>query len=300
MNAVTGALSYTGRAIAEELLARGEAVRSLSRRDDLSDPLRARIELAPLRFDNSLDEALRGVITLYNTYWIRFERGGHTFDEAVARTILLFRAAERAGVERIVHVSVSNADRAPDLPYFRGKARIERWLAESGIRHAIVRPTLVFGPEDILVNNVAWIMRRAPVFVAPSGGGRVQPVSVRDTARICVEAGDGVIDAAGPETLTFHELLRLVRGAIRSRTPIVRAPGAVGLTLTQVAGLALRDVVLTPDELVGLQASLLVSGAPPLGRDSFAEWVQQNGGVLGRRYVSELARNFRGYDAAQE
>lgn len=289
LNAVTGVFSYTGRAIAEELLARGEAVRSLSRRDAPDDPLRARVEVAPL----FAEESLAGARTLYNTYWIRFERGDSTFDRAVENTIALFGAAERAGVERIVHISVSNPERARDLPYFAGKLRIEEWLAASGIPHAIVRPTLVFGPEDILVNNIAWILRRLPVFVVPRGDYEVQPVSVRDVARICVEA-EGAVDAAGPERLTFLELVELVRRAVGARARIMRGPSGVALALVRAADLALRDVVLTREELVGLRRSLLTSDAPPLGRDRFADWVDENGAVLGRRYVSELARNFRG------
>jgi uncharacterized protein YbjT (DUF2867 family) len=176
VNAVTGVFSYTGRAIAEELLSRGEPVRTLSRTDAPGDPLRDKVEVAPLRFDATLEESLRGVGTLYNTYWVRFRRGLVDFDDAVANTIALFEAARRAGVQRIVHVSVANADRADDLPYFRGKHQIEKWLAASGLRHAVVRPTLVFGPNDILLNNIAWIVRRSPVFVVPGRGDyRLQP-----------------------------------------------------------------------------------------------------------------------------
>ena len=294
LNAVTGVFSYTGRAIAEELLARGERVRSLSRRDAPDDPLRASVEVAPLRFElEVLEESLHGATTLYNTYWIRFERGTHTFDEAVARTVMLFRAAERVGVERVVHLSVTNPDRAPHLPYFRGKLRLEEWLAGSGIAHAIVRPTLVFGPRDILVNNIAWILRRSPVFLVP-GDGRyeVQPVSAHDVARIAVDA-EGTVDAAGPDRMAFEALVRLVRSAVGSRARIARGPTAAGLALTRLAGALLRDVVLTREELDGLMRSLLVSDAIT-GHDSFARWVTQNGDVLGRRYVSELARNFRG------
>jgi uncharacterized protein YbjT (DUF2867 family) len=295
LNAVTGVFSYTGRAIAVELLARGERVRSLSRRDAPGDPLRPQVDVAPLRFDAAaLEDALRGAQTLYNTYWIRFERRGHTFDAAVACSVALFRAAERAGVERIVHVSVSQPERGAEagLPYFRGKLRLEEWLAGSGLPHAIVRPTLVFGPEDILVNNIAWMLRRFPVFLVP-GDGRyeVQPVSVRDTARICVDAR-GTVDAAGPERVSFESLVRAVGGAVGSRARIVHGPPAVGLALTRVAGAWLRDEVLTRDELHGLTHSLLVGGSVT-GRDRFSEWVVENAGVLGRRYVSELARNFR-------
>ena len=288
-------MSYTGRAIAEEVLSRGGAVRSLSRRDDPTDPLRGRIDVAPLRFDDSLVDSLRGASTLYNTYWIRFERGGHTFDEAVERSVMLFEAARRAGVERIVHVSVSSADRADDLPYFRGKHRIEDWLAASGLNYSVVRPTLVFGENDILLNNIAWILRRFPVFAIPGGGTyRVQPVSVQDTARICVDSrGEETIDAAGPETLTFRELVEELRDAIGARTRIVGASTSWTTPLTRLAGALLRDVIVTPDELSGLSRSLLTSSEEPRGGDRFADWVRSQAATLGQSYVSELKRNFR-------
>jgi uncharacterized protein YbjT (DUF2867 family) len=298
VNAVTGALSYTGRAIAEELLARGEQVRSLSRRDDPHDPLRSRIDLRPLTFDESLADSLAGVETLFNTYWIRFARGTQTFDQAVERTIALFEAARSAGVARIVHVSVSNADRADDLPYFNGKHRLERWLAGTDLDWSIVRPTLIFGPNDILLNNIAWALRRLPVFLLPGRGrGLVQPVSLTDTARICVDAASREItDAAGPETYDFKHLVELLAAAVGSRARIIAAPDWAGLGAVQIANLALRDVVVTHDELVALGRSLISTETPPLGSDRLTEWLDANGDELGRRYASELQRNFRGQE----
>jgi uncharacterized protein YbjT (DUF2867 family) len=294
VNAVTGVFSYTGRAIAQELLARGERVRTLSRTDAPDDPLREQVELAPLRFDETLVDSLGGVRTLYNTYWIRFARGGVGFDDAVANTITLFEAARQAGVERIVHVSVVNADRADDLPYFHGKHKIEQWLAASDLRHAIVRPTLVFGVGDILVNNIAWIARHSPLFVVPGRGDyEVQPVSLRDTARLCVDARDGsTTDAAGPETLTFRRLVELVRDASGSRCVVVPGPQKIGLGLIRVAGALLRDTVVTQDELKGLSRSLLTTSGRPTGTETFRGWLADYGALLGRSYVSEHARNF--------
>ncbi len=298
MNAVTGALSFTGRAIAEELLRRGEQVVSLSRRDDPTDSLRPRIDLKPLRFDESLLSSLEGAHTLYNTYWIRFERGRATFDDAVRRTILLFEAARRAGVGRVVHISVSGVDGADDLPYFLGKHRIEQWLEASELDWAIVRPTLVFGPSDILVNNIAWILRRLPLFLVPRPAGCfVQPVSVRDTARIAIDAESRVVqDAAGPEVHEFGHFVRLIASAVGSRTRIVSAPRPVALAFVRIGNAAVRDVVVTRDELDGLSRSLLTSSMPPKGGDRFSEWLRDNADALGRRYVSELQRNFRGQE----
>jgi uncharacterized protein YbjT (DUF2867 family) len=294
---VTGAFSYTGSFIARRLLDEGVRVRTLTRRDDPTSSLHGKVETAPLQFADraALVTSLRGARCLYNTYWVRFERGGTTFDRAVRNSGLLFTAAAEAGVGRIVHISVSNPSEDSPLPYFRGKAQVERTLAAAGPAYAIVRPTLVFGPRDILVNNIAWILRRFPVFVVPGdGSGRAQPVSAEDVARIAVTA-TGTVDAAGPEQYSFSELVRLVGAAIGCRRPLVHAPGRLALALGAAAGAARRDVVLTRDELKGLQASLLVSHEPPRGRDSFREWLERNGATLGRSYVSELARNFRGH-----
>ena len=295
---VTGAFSYTGGFVARRLLDDGVRVRTLTRRDDPASPLHGKVETAPLQFADraALVESLRGARCLYNTYWVRFERGGTTFDRAVRNSALLFAAAAQAGVERIVHVSVTNPSEGSPLPYFRGKAQVERALTAAGPAYAIVRPTLVFGPRDILVNNIAWILRRFPVFVVPGdGSGRVQPVSAEDVAEIAVTTAAGTVDAAGPEEYSFAELVRLVGAAIGCRRPLVHAPPRVALGLGAVVGAALRDVILTRDELEGLQTSLLVSREPPRGRDSFREWLERSGSRLGRAYVSELARNFRPY-----
>jgi len=299
LDVVTGAFSYTGRHIAEKLLARGRSVRTLTRRPaPTGHPLAGNVEAAPFVFDDSLVESFRGADTLYNTYWVRFERGGTTFERAVANTALLFRAAGEAGVRRVVHISVANADTSSPFPYFRGKAATEEALRESGLSHAIVRPTLVFGPHDILVNNIAWALCHVPVFlIAGDGRDEVQPVSVFDTARICVEAGseadDVAVDAAGPERFAFEDFVRLIARAAGGRARIGRASPNAVLVTGRVAGLLLRDVTLTREELGMLRAGLLVSHEPPLGRDSFEAWLAQNGQTLGRHYHSELARNFR-------
>lgn len=302
LDVVTGAFSFTGRHIAEALLARGRRVRTLTRRPDPSHPLAGQVEVAPLAFDERLDESLRGADTLYNTYWVRFERGGTTFDRAVANTTALFKAAKRAGLRRIVHVSVANPDLSSPFPYFRGKAETEQALRASGVSHAIVRPALVYGPGDILVNNIAWGLRHLPVFlIAGDGRAEVQPVSVRDNARICVDAGVGendvTRDAAGPGRWAYGDFVRLIARAVGARARIWHSSRALSLAAAHVAGLFLRDVVVTRDELDALEAGLLVSHEPPRGQDRFEEWLAQNADDLGRRYASEVGRNFRGQPA---
>ena len=294
LDAVTGAFSFTGRAIAELLLAHGRQVRTLSR---APGPAGSPVEFAPLQFadEAGLTESLHGAETLYNTYWIRFARGGSTFERAVENTRTLLRCAEAAGVRRFVHVSVSNPSQDSPLPYFRGKAAVEHAVRDSPLDHAIVRPTLVFGPNDILVNNIAWVMRRFPVFIVPGDGAyRVQPVAVEDVARLCVDAEPGAeLDAAGPETYSFDDFVRLIRRAVGGRARIVHAPAPVALGLGRIVGTARRDVMLTREETLGLMDSLLVSNDPPTAQESFREWLDASADQLGRRYVSELARNYR-------
>jgi uncharacterized protein YbjT (DUF2867 family) len=299
LDVVTGAFSFTGRYIAEELLARGRRVRTLTRKPHPSHPLAAQVEAAPLAFDDSLVTSLRGTDTLYNTYWVRFERGNVTFARAVANTARLVAAAGRAGVRRVVHVSVANPGHASPFPYYRGKAQTEDVVRESGMSYAIVRPTLVFGPDDVLVNNIAWGLRHVPLFLVPGDGQyEVQLVSVRDTASICVDSGmaDGevVLDAAGPSRLTFEDFVRLIARAVGSRAWIRRAPPGIALAASRLAGLAMRDMLLTRDELGALMAGLIVSREEPLGRDRFDSWLAENASRVGRRYTSELARNFAG------
>jgi NADH dehydrogenase len=297
LDVVTGAFSFTGRHIAENLLARGRSVRTLTRLSHPSHPLATKVEAAPLAFDDTLAESLRGADTLYNTYWVRFERGSVTFKGAVENTERLVEASVRAGVRRVVHVSVANPDHASPFSYYRGKAQTEDVVRESGLSYAIVRPTLVFGPEDILVNNIAWGLRHVPMFLVP-GDGRyeVQLVSVRDTAALCVEAGladgDVVLDAAGPSRWTFEAFVKLIARAVGSRAWIGRAPPEIALAASRLAGFALRDVLLTRDELGALQAGLIVSHDEPRGRDRFDDWLGENASRVGRRYTSEVARNF--------
>jgi uncharacterized protein YbjT (DUF2867 family) len=261
----------------------------------------------PYRFDDpvALARSLDGITTLYNTYWVRFERGRTTFAGAVANSRALFEAARHVGVARIVHVSIANPSIDSPLPYYRGKALVEQALAESGVPYAIVRPTFLFGGgRDILANNIAWILRRMPVFVVP-GDGRylVQPIHGDDLARICLKAahgrGDVIMDAAGPDTMSFVELVRAIRNAVGRRTPILHAPPAAMAALARGLGLIVRDVVLTADEIRGLTAGLLASHQPALGCISFIEWLQEKGPALGRAYANELDRHFRIHEAAQ-
>jgi uncharacterized protein YbjT (DUF2867 family) len=300
LDLVTGAFSYSGSHIARRLLDAGHEVRTLSFHPSRPHPLQASVEALPYRFDDPdvLAGSLEGVSTLYNTYWVRFDHADTTYGQAIERSRALFSAAERAGVERIVHVSITNPSIDSPLPYFRGKALVEEALAGSGVPYSIVRPTWLFGGDrDVLVNNIAWILRHAPVFTVPGDGAYpVQPVHVEDLARVCTDAaragGDLVIDAAGPETMAFDEVVALIRRAVGARALVVHVPAPVMGLASRALGLLVRDVVLTPAEIEGLMAGLLVSHEPPLGRIAFSTWLDDHRESVGRRYANELQRHF--------
>jgi nucleoside-diphosphate-sugar epimerase len=299
VDVVTGAFSFTGKYIAELLLARGREVRTLTRHPQSASPFGDRVQAFPLEFTDApaLTQALRGADTLYNTYWIRSPRGTITFELAVANTELLLRAAREAGVHRIVQLSVSNASPSSPLPYFRGKAEAEAALASFSLSYAIVRPTLIYAREDVLVNNIAWLLRRLPVFVVP-GDGRytLQPVAVEDVAELAVDLGESnaaeVVDAAGPDVLSFDELVRLVHEAVGSRARVVHSSLGVTHALGSLVGVALRDTLITRAELQGLMENLLTSYAPARGRRRFEDWLQANAATVGTSYTSETRRNW--------
>jgi NADH dehydrogenase len=300
LDLVTGAFSYSGARIAARLLESGRRIRTLTFHPDRPHPLRAHVEALAYRFDDpvALASSLAGVSTLYNTYWVRFDRGTTTFANAIENSRTLFHAARRAGVTRIVHISIANPSIESPLPYYRGKALVERALAEVGSPYSIVRPTWIFGGErDVLANNIAWILRHVPIFALP-GNGRyaVQPVHVDDLARICQQAaqadGDQIVDAAGPECLRFDEFVDTLRRAVGTCAPVLHVPPPVMAVAARALGLILRDVVLTPDEVAGLTAGLLVSYRPPLGTIAFSSWIAEHHRSIGRTYANELQRHF--------
>lgn len=304
MHAVTGALGFSGRHITARLLARGDAVVNLTNHPDRPDPFSGAVPAAALAFDRPelLTTSLDGVDTLFNTYWVRFPRGASSHAAAVRNSRALFEAARSAGVRRIVHVSIANPDPASHLSYYRGKAQVEAALQTSGVSHAILRPTVLFGDEPILANAIAWLLRRSPIFGIP-GDGRygIQPIAVEDLASLALAAAardeDLTWDAAGPEILSFNEMVEAIRASTGSRARLVHVPGTVALVAAAVLGRVVDDTLLTREELEGLSGGLLVSRELPRGTARFTDWLAANGSWLGRRYLSEVARHFAGAPA---
>jgi uncharacterized protein YbjT (DUF2867 family) len=299
LNVVTGAFGFTGKHIAARLLSTGERVRTLTGHSGKTVTWSDQVEAVPLAFHDAraLVRSLGGATTLFNTYWVRFARDGVTHAEAVKNTEVLIRAAAEAGVGKIVHVSVTKAAVDSPLTYFRGKAEVEAMIRNSGLRYAILRPAVVFGEEDILINNIAWLLRRFPLFAIPGDGQyRVQPIFVEDLAALAVEsatrAENVVLDAVGPETYSYDELVAMIRSAVGSEARVVHVRASMMGLMARLVGHLVNDVVLTKQEIEGLMADLLVSSQPPTGATRLSAWLAEHAGAIGQSYASELARHY--------
>lgn len=297
IHVVTGAFGFTGKYIAQRLLDAGVQVRTLTNSVRRENPFHGRVEAFPFHFDEpeKLKESLEGAAVLYNNYWVRFNYAGFSYSAAIDNTRALFEAARDAGVRRIVYISITNPSEDSPFEYFRGKALLERALMESGIPYSILRPAVIFGREDILINNIAWFLRRFPVFgVFGTGEYRLQPIYVGDLAKLAVEQGrerdNRVIDAVGPETFTYRGLVEEIRKALGLVRLIVPVPPRIGYVIGAAAGTCLGDVTITKDEVQGLMQGLLFTDSPPAGETRLSEWLAQNADHVGKKYRSELMR----------
>lgn len=297
IHAVTGAFGYSGKYVAQRLLDAGHEVITLTNSGHKPDPFNGRVQVHPFNFSNpaQLVENLRGVDVLYNTYWVRFNHKDFTHNMAVENTKILFNAAREAGVRRIVHVSITNADANSHLEYFSGKGELEEALINSGVSYSILRPTVLFGKEDILINNIAWMLRRFPVFgVFGDGQYRLQPIYVDDLAKLAVEQGalteNNIIDAIGPETYTYRELVKTIGQLIGKPRPIMSMPPMIGYRVGQLIGHLMHDVTITRPEIEGLMADLLYVDSPPAGETKLSEWTRKYKDTLGKDYANELSR----------
>ncbi len=297
--AVTGAFSYSGKYITGRLLQRGEEVFTLTNHPNRPDPFEGKVKAYPLDFANEseLVTNLRGADVLVNTYWVRFDKDSNTQPQAVKNTGVLVNAAVKAGIKRIVHISITNPSADSPLPYFWGKAANEKAVTQSGCSYAILRPTVLFGKEDILINNIAWLMRHFPFFGLPGDGSyRLSPVYVDDVAQCAADAvyrtDNYVWDTVGPDEFTFKEMVQLIGKTIGSERPLISFPPRLALLAAQFLSLFVRDVMLTPEEVEGLMANLLISKEPPRCKTSLSDWLVENRNTVGKSYASELIRHY--------
>lgn len=300
LDVVTGALGYTGKYITRRLLDAGTRVRTITGHPKRANTFGSQVEIAPMDFQDrpGLGRSLRGASVLYNTYWVRFNHGRATFDDAVANSRLLIQAAREAGVRRIVHLSIANPSLDSHLPYYSGKAQVEKAILDSGLSYAILRPTVIFGIEDILINNIAWFARHFPVFAIPgSGQYQLQPIFVEDLADLATNSARKenslVLDAVGPEVFAFEDLVRQIATAVCANPKFIHVSPRAALQMLRLAGPVIGDVILTREEIEGLMANLLVSKVPATGHTRFSSWLAQYAAVLGTRYTSELERHYQ-------
>ena len=299
LDVVTGAFGYTGKYFTRRLLNAGRRVRTITGHPQNANGLGNQIEIAPKDFSDhaGLVQSLRGASVLYNTYWVRFNHGRATFDEAVVNSRALIHAAAEAGVRRIVHLSIANPSLDSHLPYYSGKAQVEKAILDSGLSYAILRPTVIFGIEDILINNIAWFLRHFPLFAIPgSGRYQLQPIFVEDLAELAISSAlqekNLVVDAVGPEVLAFEDMVRQIATAICAKPKFIHVSPRVAFQMLRLVGPIVGDVVLTREEIEGLMANLLVSKQSPTGQTRFTSWLAENTSVLGTRYASELQRHY--------
>jgi NADH dehydrogenase len=253
--------------------------------------------VAPLTFDapDALAESLEGVDVLINTYWVRFDNPRFNHASAVSNTLSLFAAAKKAGVGRIIHVSITNPQEGSRLPYFDGKGRLERELLQTGIAHTILRPAVFFGEGDILINNIAWALRRLPCFgVFGNGEYKLQPIHVGDFAQLAVRevfaTGNRTIEAIGPETFTYRNLAQTIGRIIGHPRPVVSVPPWLGYAAGRLVGWLHRDEFITWEEIIGLMENRLYVDTPAAGTIKLTEWATRHARELGRTYANELAR----------
>jgi NADH dehydrogenase len=297
--AVTGAFSYSGKYITKRLLARGEEVITLTNHPNRPDPFDGRVKAFPLNFqdEQELISNLRDVDVLINTYWVRFDKDSNTQPKAVENTKVLINAAAKAGVKRVVHISITNPSADSHLPYFWGKAANEKAVIDSGMSYAILRPTVLFGKEDILINNIAWLLRNFPIFGLPGDGSyKLSPVYVDDLAELATDAvykkENYIWDAVGPDEFTFKEMTRLIGKTTHANRLLIPLPPRLALWAAQFLSLFVKDVMLTPEEVDGLMANLLISKESPRCKTSLRSWLEENKNTAGKQYASELARHF--------
>jgi len=296
--AVTGAYGYSGQYIARRLLDAGHEVLTLTNSPQRANSFGKQMKAFRYNFSRpaELEKSLRGVDVLINNYWVRFDKPPQfTFAQALANSKVLFDAAKRANVRRIIHISITNPDRESTLPYFRGKAEMEEHLKSTGISYAILRPAVLFGKEDILINNIAWALRYLPVFgIYGDGRYRLQPIYVDDLAAAVVERLTGetaeTIDAIGPETFRYREMVEMISREIDSQSLIVPMSPMLAYQSVRVLEWLVGDVITTWDEVKGLMGERLYVDSPPLGLTKLSDWVRASRQQLGRRYTSEMRR----------
>jgi uncharacterized protein YbjT (DUF2867 family) len=269
---VFGGSGFLGRHVVRALANNGYRIRVAVRRPELCGYLRPMGKVgqihavqANLRYPQSIAAALRNADVAVNLVGILFERGPQRFDAiqaAGAEAVAL--AAESAGA-RLVHVSAIGADANSPSHYAQSKAEGERRVLAAAPAAIVVRPSIVFGPEDDFFNRFAALARIAPALPLVGGGHtRFQPVFAGDVAEAIALAVDGaakpgtIYEIGGPEVRTFRQLMEFILDTIERRRLLLPVPFAL-MKLQAMFAQFLPKPPITPDQVELLRRDNVVS-----------------------------------------
>jgi len=271
---VFGGSGFVGRHVVRALARRGYRIRVAVRRPDLAGFLQpiggvGQISFvqANLRYRQSVDRAVEGSDHVINCVGVLFETGRNTFDAVQDFGARAVAEAARAVGAKLTHISAIGADENSGSSYARTKARGEAAVLRTVPDAVILRPSIVFGPEDGFFNKFATMARYAPVLPLVGGGNtKFQPVYVADVAEAVARSVDGVIERGriyelgGPEVLSFRQCLELMLRVTDRKNPLVPLPFGIASLIGSVASLIpFVKPPLTSDQVTLLRADNIVS-----------------------------------------
>lgn len=272
---VFGGSGFLGRHVVRALLKRGWRVRAAVRRPDLAGHLQplgmvgwVQPVQANLRYRWSVDRAVEGADAVVNLVAIMTQSGRQRLDAVnVFGARAVAEATRKAGIKRLVHVSAIGADLEAGSAYARSKGEGEAAVRETLPDAVIMRPSIVFGPEDNFFNRFAGLARVMPALPLIGGGKtRFQPVFVGDVARAIADSVEGkaqsgtTYELGGPEVKTFRECLELILAAIERKRLLVPLPFPLATAAASILQL-LPKPLLTVDQVRQLRVDNVVSEA---------------------------------------
>ena len=269
---VFGGSGFVGRHVVRALAKRGYRVRVAVRRPDLAVHLQplgnvGQIQLAQanLRFRWSIDKAVEGADHVVNLVSILYESGSQRFDAVQAFGARAVAEAARAAGAKVTYVSAIGADKDSASDYARTKAEAEAAVLETVKDAIILRPSIIFGPEDGFFNKFAGMATLAPALPLIGGGEtKFQPVYVGDVAEAIARSVDGTVEGGkvhelgGPDVRSFKELMQEMLDVIERKRLLVPVPFWAAKIIGSVAGL-LPSPVLTRDQVTLLESDNVVS-----------------------------------------
>jgi uncharacterized protein YbjT (DUF2867 family) len=270
---VFGGSGFLGRHVVRALVKRGHRIRVAVRRPDLAGHLQPlgsvgqiKAIQANLRYRWSIDRAIEGADAVVNLVGILAASGRQTFDAVQASgPRAIGEAARAAGIFDVVHVSAVGADQPSTIPYLRSKAEGEAGILEALPEAVIMRPSVLFGPEDQFFNRFAGMARLSPILPLIGGGRtRLQPVFAGDVGEAIARAVDGAAlrgatyELGGPEVLTLKECLQRMLAVTHRRRVLLPLPWGVARAMGSVAQ-HLPGKPLTADQVRMLQFDNVVS-----------------------------------------